>query len=247
MYSYELPNGPFKPITSIPALPNNFKDYLAHRPGPPINLADAPNDEFRARDIILLADRQELAASYDKFDETTDQIRTVVSVIPFNAATLTATGSWREVFASDAFAIDHGITSGAGMMAYRSDGKLYVSIGDHFVVQPKLSEDPNSTFGKIIEIDLTKTQWRMFSKGLRNQEGITFTESGQLLSTEHGPQGGDELNVITEGSDYGWPNVTLGTDYNSYGWPPGTSAVGTLAGYKTPLFAWLTAICWSLP
>jgi glucose/arabinose dehydrogenase len=62
--------------------------------------------------------------------------------------------SWREVFASDAFPYGLGITSGAGMLAYRRDGKLYVSIGDHYVVQPKVSEDPTSTFGKIIEIDL---------------------------------------------------------------------------------------------
>jgi hypothetical protein len=150
MYSYELPNGPFEPLQRIPALPNDIKGYLAHRPGPLVNLADAPNDEFRARDLIYLADRRELAAIYDKFDETTGKIRTVVSVIPFDATTLTAAGSWREVFASDAFPYGLGITSGAGMLAYQQTGKLYVSIGDRYVVQPKVSEDPNSTFGKII-------------------------------------------------------------------------------------------------
>jgi cytochrome c2 len=71
---------------------------------------------------------------------------------------------------------------------------------------------------------------------------LTFLKSGKLLSTEHGPHGGDELNVITEGSDYGWPNVTLGTEYNSYNWDVGTSSAGRLAGYKAPLFAWLPSI-----
>jgi len=106
-----------------------------------------------------------------------------------------------------------------------------------------VSEDPNTTFGKIIEIDLSTNKWRHFTKGHRNREGLTFLKSGQLFSTEHGPFGGDELNVITENSDYGWPNVTLGTDYDSYDWPVGTSSlVGSHTGYRAPLFAWLPTI-----
>src|SRR5262249_22189554 len=132
------------------------------------------------------------------------KIRTVVSIIPFSVATLTASGAWHEVFASDAF-IDGGITSGAGMLAYRGDGKLYLTVGDHYTVDPKVSEDSKSTLGKIIEINLMTQKWRQYTKGHRNPEGLTFLKSGQLLSTEHGPRGGDELNVITEGSDYGWP------------------------------------------
>jgi cytochrome c2 len=242
IYSYGLPNGPFVPLKTIPPLPNNLKDYLAHRPGPPINLADATNDQFRARDIIYLPDRRMLAACYDKFDEASGKLRTVVSVIPFDSATFSASGSWREVFATEAFPYDLGITSGAGMLAYRPNGTLRVAIGDHYITEPKVSEDDTSTFGKIIEIDLAKEQWRIISKGHRNPEGLTFTHSGELISAEHGPSGGDELNLVTDGSDFGWPNVTLGTDYNSYDWPPGTSPVGTLASYSVPLFAWLPSI-----
>ena len=127
-------------------------------------------------------------------------------------------------------------------MAYREDGKLFLTVGDHYIVDPKVSEDPNTTFGKTVEIDLTTNTWRQFSKGHRNQQGLTFLKSGQLFSTEHGPYGGDELNVITEGSDYGWPNVTLGTDYNSYEWKAGASLVGSHTEYKAPLFAWVPSI-----
>lgn len=45
-----------------------------------------------------------------------------------------------------------------------------------------------------------------------------MTTSGTLFSTEHGPAGGDELNLIVEGANYGWPIVTLGIGYRSYGW-----------------------------
>jgi cytochrome c2 len=242
LYRYDLVAGSFGRLPGIPPLPNHLEAYLVHRPGPPVNLADAPNDEFRARDIIFLSERKELAVAYDKFDETLGKIRTVVSVIPFDAATLTASGAWQQVFASDAFAYGVGITSGAGRLAYRGDGKLYLTVGDHYIVDPEVSEDPNTTFGKTIEIDLTTSNWRLFSKGHRNQEGLTFVKSGQLLSTEHGPRGGDHLDILTDGSDYGWPNISLGTNYNSYDGEGGTSFVDSYAGYNAPLFAWVPSI-----
>lgn len=242
LYRYDLTTGSFGKLPGIPQLPNNLDAYLVQRPGPPTNLADAPHDnEIRARDIIYISDRKELAVAYDRFDTALGKLRTVVSTIPFDAATLTATGLWNDVFYSDAF-LYGGITSGAGRLAYGGQGKLYLALGDHYVVDPKVSEDDSTTFGKVIELDLNTKASRQYSKGHRNQEGLTFLRSGRLISTEHGPYGGDALDIITEGSDYGWPNVTLGTDYNRYDWRPGVSPAGTLAGYKAPLFAWVPSI-----
>jgi cytochrome c2 len=239
---YDLTTGSFGAAPGIPRLPNELDAYLVQRPGPPVNLADAPNDEFRARAVAYLADRKELAVAYDKFDQAVGKSRTMVSIVHFDIMTLTATGAWRDVFASDPFGYGVGISSGGGQLAYRENGKLYVTVGDHYIVEPKVSEDSNTTFGKIVEIDLATEKWRIFTKGHRNPEGLAFLRSGQLLSTEHGPRGGDELNDITEGADYGWPNVTLGTEYNSYEWDVGASPVGRHTGYKAPLFAWLPSI-----
>ncbi|MCL2452482.1 MAG: PQQ-dependent sugar dehydrogenase [Alphaproteobacteria bacterium] len=242
LYRYDLKTSSFGLLPGIPRLPNNLEAYLVQRPGPPINLAEAPNDnDLRARDITFLPDRKELAVVYDKFDERVGKLRTVVSIIPFDVATLTAPGAWQDIFSGDPF-LYGGITSGAGLLAYRGEGKLYLTIGDHYVVNPKVSEDDSTTFGKTIEINLQTHSWRQYTKGHRNQEGLTFLKSGQLLSTEHGPYGGDELNIITEGKDYGWPNVTLGTDYNRYDWPSGMSLTGSHAGYEAPLFAWVPSI-----
>ena len=81
-----------------------------------------------------------------------------------------------------------------------------------------VSQDLNSKMGKILEINLNTQTVKMVSRGHRNPEGLIVTKSGALLSAEHGPAGGDELNVIVEGANYGWPIVTLGTEYGSYGW-----------------------------
>jgi glucose/arabinose dehydrogenase len=121
-------------------------------------------------------------------------------------------------------------------------GKIYLTLSDHYTTEPEVSQDPNTPFGKIIEIDIGTNKWRVFTKGHRNPQGLKFLKNGQLLSTEHGPRGGDELNVVTEGSNYGWPEVTLGTEYDSYDWRVGSSLVGSQNGYTAPLFAWVPSI-----
>ena len=242
LHRYDLTTRSFADLPGIPPLPNNLDAYLIQRRGPQVNLAAAPNDnELRARDIVYLGARKQLAVAYDKFDTALGKFRTVVSVIEFDAVTLATTGPWQDVFDSDAF-LNGGITSGAGRLAYRGEGKLFLTLGDHYIIDPKVSEDNNSTFGKIMELDLNMKTSRQYSKGHRNPEGMSYLKSGELISTEHGPYGGDELNIIKEGSDYGWPNVTLGTDYNRYEWRPGPPIVGSLSGFKAPLFAWLPSI-----
>ena len=54
----------------------------------------------------------------------------------------------------------------------------------------------------------------IWSKGHRNQQGVCFDDEGNLWVTEHGPRGGDELNLITKGANYGWPQVCFGINYS---------------------------------
>jgi glucose/arabinose dehydrogenase len=248
LYRYDLTTEAFARL-QIPRLPNNLEAYIHHRPDSRHDLADANSkDEFRAYDVVFLSDRKELAVSYDKYDATLDKLNTAVSVIPIDIVTLDATGDWEQFFISD----PHEPTtswSGGGRMAYRGDGKLYLAVGDHEVLtDPNLSQDPSTTFGKIVEIDRSAKRSRNFTSGNRNPQGLTFTKSGELLSTEHGEHGGDELNLITEGSNYGWPNVTLGTEYGNYNWEQiggyrvGKSLPGRHTGYTAPLFAWVPSI-----
>jgi hypothetical protein len=112
-------------------LPNNLEAFLLNRP---VNLAVAPNDQFRAHDVAFLPDRRELAVAYDKVDTSLGKLRTAVSVIPIDVATLAATGAWQELFTSDPYSYGQGITSAGGRMAYRGDGKLYLTLGDHYTV-----------------------------------------------------------------------------------------------------------------
>lgn len=84
----------------------------------------------------------------------------------------------------------------------------------------KLAQDPLSKYGKIIKFDkksfldekILKINYEIFSKGHKNPQGMVLVDN-KIFSVEHGPQGGDEINLIKEGMNYGWPITSYGTRY----------------------------------
>ena len=74
------------------------------------------------------------------------------------------------------------------------------------------AQDLSSNLGKIIFIDLSTFEPTIFSKGHRNPQGL-FNDNGIIISTEHGPRGGDEINIIDKGNNYGWPLSSYGEPY----------------------------------
>ena len=80
--------------------------------------------------------------------------------------------------------------------------------------EKSVAQDINSIFGKILFIDLKTKKYEIFSKGHRNPQGLTIVEN-LILSTEHGPKGGDEINLIQFGYNYGWPIASYGEPYPS--------------------------------
>ncbi|MEL7478117.1 MAG: PQQ-dependent sugar dehydrogenase [Pseudomonadota bacterium] len=82
-------------------------------------------------------------------------------------------------------------------------------------------------------------QQTIWTYGNRNPQGLTLhPKTGALWSTEHGPRGGDELNLITKGTNYGWPKVTYGMNYNGTPITPHTD----LPGMQQPVHHWTPSI-----
>ena len=75
-----------------------------------------------------------------------------------------------------------------------------------------MAQDPKSSFGKIISINLEDYKHKIFSSGHRNPMGL-LAENDLILETEHGPCGGDEINMIKKDKNYGWPKISMGDDY----------------------------------
>jgi cytochrome c2 len=132
-----------------------------------------------------------------------------------------------------------------GRLLFRDDQTLLLALGgmayDGIDFKLRASQDPKYSWGKTIAIDLASGTNRIFTSGHRNQQGLYLDGEGRIWVTEHGPQGGDELNLLREGSDYGWPTVTYGTSYGSMAWQNNPTP-GEHIGYELPQFSWVPSI-----
>jgi glucose/arabinose dehydrogenase len=99
-------------------------------------------------------------------------------------------------------------------IAFAPDGTMFVSSGERFKFDP--AQDPNSDLGKIIHMTAEgqRIGGHYYTMGHRNVLGLSFAPDGRLWATEMGPRGGDELNVILQGRNYGWPEVSYGSHYD---------------------------------
>jgi len=132
-----------------------------------------------------------------------------------------------------------------GRLGFLSEERLMLTLGDHdftgVETTQMFSQDPKASYGKTILLHLEDGTSEIYSLGHRNPQGLYVTPEGSIWSTEHGPQGGDELNLIVRGANYGWPLVTYGTDYGSAAWPL-SHAQGRHDGYQQPMFVWIPSI-----
>jgi len=81
----------------------------------------------------------------------------------------------------------------------------------------------------------------IYSYGHRNPQGLFAAPSGDVWLTEHGPQGGDELNFLKQGVNYGYPIVTYGVEYGTHSWPF-DPVPGSHEGYTQPYYSWVPSI-----
>ena len=126
----------------------------------------------------------------------------------------------------------------AGRFAVIDKNSVYVTIGDLGYSQIN-KRSKRGDLGSVFRLS-AKSAVRI-SQGHRNPQGIVLLDDKTLLAAEHGPRGGDEINVIKEGGDYGWPFVSYGEPYGSgdYVRP---SVTGSHDGYIEPIKYWVPSI-----
>ena len=138
-----------------------------------------------------------------------------------------------------------------GRMAIGKDGFLYITIGDRDTGGQRawrVAQTLDTHLGKILRItqdgkpapgnpyigqaDALPEIW---ARGGRSQEGLAFDNDGNLWETEHGPRGGDELNLVKKGANYGWPISSHGIDYPG---PPIGDGDVAMTGIEQPVYYW---------
>jgi len=137
----------------------------------------------------------------------------------------------------------------SGRMAFSPDGYLYITSGERQKDDP--AQDMSQNLGKIVRLsdaggvpsdnpfyDEGRVKAQIWSSGHRNGLGLAFTSDGDLWEAEMGPRGGDELNLIMSGKNYGWPIVSEGNHYDGRMIPKH----GTRPDMESPRLSWTPVI-----
>jgi glucose/arabinose dehydrogenase len=136
-------------------------------------------------------------------------------------------------------------------IAQAPDRNLFVTLGEHFFTRDE-AQNLSNHLGKIVRIapdgsvpndnpfvGRDNARPEIWSYGHRNPQGLAFNPaSGQLWEIEHGPKGGDEVNIIGKGKNYGWPVIGYGIDYNGTRIHESTSK----DGMEQPVKYWVPSI-----
>ena len=135
-------------------------------------------------------------------------------------------------------------------LVFDKNGDLFVSLGEKFAPDVRVqAQDPNSYLGKIIRITTSgkpaagnpfagqsNAKPEIYSYGHRNPEGLDIDPAnGELWESEFGPHGGDEINLIRPGRNYGWPVITYGLEYSGDKVGEG---IQQKAGMEQPVYYW---------
>jgi len=193
-------------------------------------------------------------ALHPKFSENQLVYLTYTKPLEKGVTTALARGRWdgrelvdvRDIFVADS--IDDG-RAAASRIVFAADGTLFMTVGGTF---DQRAQDPNSHGGKVLRLRDDGTappdnpfanragyKPEIFSLGHRNSLGLAIhPETGLLWENENGPNGGDEINVILPGKNYGWPVVSYGRNYPG----PRVSEHAWKEGMEEPLVVWVPSI-----
>jgi glucose/arabinose dehydrogenase len=134
-------------------------------------------------------------------------------------------------------------------LAFGRDGKLYITTGERSdASMRRYAQQLDSHLGKTVRINpdgsvpqdnpfvgQQDARPEIWSVGHRNIQAAAFDPQGRYWIVEHGPQGGDELNLIQKGRNYGWPRVSYGEEYSGRAIP---GAVTQRTGFEQPVYYW---------
>ena len=202
--------------------------------------------DFRVADILLkqrTRETWELFATHHYFTGECIRFRLSAAEILMDEGSVSVSPTWRTVFDAEPCLPPpswFGREAGGRMLTDGPDHLLIV-IGHHGHGNESLAQDPASHLGKLVRVAIESGEAEILASGLRNPQGFARNADGALWSTEHGPLGGDELNLLQPGRDYGWPSVSYGVEYGGYALQQGEEE-GRHEGFAKPRFSWVPSI-----
>lgn len=199
-------------------------------------------------DVLLhpdFANNQLLYLSYAKPHEDGKRSTTALTRARFDGKQLTDV---QEIFVADSWSASP--TNFGGRMVFGTDGKLYMTIGER--QEQERAQDGRDHGGKLIRLNddgsvPTDNPFtgrddmlpQIYALGIRSPQGLAVNpRTGEIWENEHGPLGGDEMNIMHAGANYGWPLATYGRDYD------GTVISDKISGegLQDPFMIWIPSI-----
>ena len=207
-----------------------------------------PN-QFRVADILVTPRSEErvweLFVTHHYF--TGDCIRfRLSSTTLLGGRPVSMSQSWRTIWDAEPCrpaAARTGVQAG-GKMSMDGADDLLIAIGDHDWVAGgvAVSQRPDSHFGKLVRVNVESGEAEIVATGLRNPQGLALDMDDNLWATDHGPQGGDELNLLEPGKNYGWNHVSYGKGYGNRINVQDKRKLGRHGDFERPAFAWVPSI-----
>ena len=202
---------------------------------------EIPSGLARVADILLKEhspERFELFVSHHYFTGECFLFRVSSTTLLRDGPDVELSDAWRTVFdARPCFRPRFAGHEAGGRMLTDGPDHLLVLVGHHGAGDNELLEDEGD-LGKLLRIEIRTGTAETLTRGHRNPQGLARDAAGDLWAAEHGPRGGDELNLLEPGRHYGFPQVSYGLPYTDrpareYG------TEGRHNGFARPVFAWV--------
>lgn len=198
------------------------------------------DSRFAITDIAVLEEQEKVISLLISFPQYSQKNRCVSLVLYKYDLKLAPTASvirGKQWFKSSPCVPISAVQHAAGRIEVIDKKNVYLTTGDQGF--PKIGDrKARGTLGSIYKV--SSSAFERVSQGHRNPQGVQLIGKDLYIS-EHGPRGGDEINLIDLGRDYGWPFVTYGQPYGSgdYVRP---SKTGTHEGFTKPLYYWVPSV-----
>lgn len=205
------------------------------------NPSERINDSrFAITDIAVMketANNLELAISYPRYERAKDCVSVVLYSYTANIGIKPSLKRGKLWFKSKPCVPISAVQHASGRIETINNKSLYLTVGDlgYTLIGNRTKR---GDLGSVFKVSASKAV--KISSGHRNAQGILRIDKDLYIS-EHGPRGGDELNLIEAGGDYGWPFVTYGEPYSSGDYVKPTNT-GNHEGYKKPLYNWVPSV-----
>ena len=201
-------NGPRDGVTKTKLQVHKLVFRIADKSIQSNDLIFEDDNNYRATDVLVDSNKN-IFISYASLDEKDFLNLKIIQLIN------TSDNNYESklIFETNGYAPPFGVHQTGGKMAEIDKNNILVGVGDF--QKGNLLDDDNYQLGKTLIVDKhSKNTSKIFTKGHRNIQGLAYSSTFKtFIATEHGPQGGDEINMLYQSKNYGWPHETYGIPY----------------------------------